>query len=84
MVLEPANARMGRQLREAIDHLRNDLDRVAFWADAMDRLAQPIPEYDPGKSKLNQFGLAQRSDASRRAGNPASRVPGSRDSSEQD
>ena len=33
------------KLREAIVRLRTDIDRVEFWADAMDRLAQPIPEY---------------------------------------
>jgi hypothetical protein len=38
---EPAKER----LREAIERLRNDIDRVEFWADALDRLAQPIPEY---------------------------------------
>jgi hypothetical protein len=33
------------KLREAIERLRNDVDRVEFWADALDGLAQPIPEY---------------------------------------
>lgn len=33
------------KLREAIERLRDDIDRVEFWADALDRLAQPIPEY---------------------------------------
>jgi hypothetical protein len=38
---EPAK----EKLREAIDRLRNDIDRVEFWADALDRLSQPIPDY---------------------------------------
>ena len=38
---EPARMK----LREAIDSLRTDIDRVEFWADALDRLSQPIPEY---------------------------------------
>ena len=33
------------KLRQAIDRLRDDIDRVEFWADALDRLSQPIPEY---------------------------------------
>jgi hypothetical protein len=41
MAAEPAKER----LRDAIDRLRSDIDRVEFWADALDRLAQPIPEY---------------------------------------
>lgn len=39
---EPAKER----LRQAIESLRTDIDRVEFWADALDRLAQPIPEYE--------------------------------------
>ena len=38
---EPARER----LRQAIESLQTDIDRVEFWADALDRLAQPIPEY---------------------------------------
>ena len=38
---EPAR----EKLRQAIDSLRTNIDRVEFWADALDRLSQPIPEY---------------------------------------
>jgi hypothetical protein len=38
---EPAR----EKLREAIERLRADIDRVEFWADALDRLSQPIPDY---------------------------------------
>jgi hypothetical protein len=34
------------KLNEAIERLRDDIDRVEFWADALDRLTQPIPEYE--------------------------------------
>lgn len=63
---EPAKDRIARQLREALDRLHGEIDRVEFWADALDRLVQPIPEYDPSKTRLNQFSLAPRPDASRR------------------
>jgi hypothetical protein len=33
------------KLLEAIERLRDDIDRVEFWADVLDRLTQPIPEY---------------------------------------
>jgi hypothetical protein len=49
---EPAKER----LRDAIDRLRTDIDRVEFWADALDRLAQPIPEY-PATDRLSQHLL---------------------------
>ena len=38
---QPAKER----LRQAIESLRSDIDRVEFWADALDRLTQPVPEY---------------------------------------
>jgi hypothetical protein len=34
------------KLHEAIERLRDDIDRVEFWADALDRLTQPIPDYE--------------------------------------
>ena len=49
---EPAK----EKLREAIDRLRNDIDRVEFWADALDRLSQPIPEY-PANDRLSKHLL---------------------------
>ncbi len=33
------------KLRKAIESLRSDIDRVEFWADALDRLTQPVPDY---------------------------------------
>jgi hypothetical protein len=38
---EPAKER----LQHAIERLRDDIDRVEFWADALERMTQPIPEY---------------------------------------
>jgi hypothetical protein len=34
-----------QKLQEAIERLRDDIDRVEFWAEALDHLARPIPEY---------------------------------------
>jgi hypothetical protein len=44
------------RLRKAIESLRTDIDRVEFWADALDRLSQPIPEY-PATDRLSQHLL---------------------------
>ena len=38
---EPAK----EQLRRAIKNLRLDIDRVEFWADALEALTQAIPDY---------------------------------------
>jgi hypothetical protein len=45
------------KLRKAIETLRGDLDRVEFWADALDRLTQPVPEYR-AQDHLSQFLLS--------------------------
>lgn len=52
MSAEPAKER----LREAIENLRTGIDRVEFWADALDRLAQPVPEYQ-ATERLSQHLL---------------------------
>jgi hypothetical protein len=64
--MEPAKDRMGRKLRDAIAHLRSDIDRVEFWADAIDGMGAPIPEYDHTGDNLNQFRLAEQVDANGR------------------
>jgi hypothetical protein len=49
---EPAKER----LRQAIESLRTDIDRVEFWADALDGLAKPIPDYQ-ATDRLSQHLL---------------------------
>jgi len=56
---EPAKER----LKDAIERLRDDIDKVEFWADALDRMTQPIPEYQ-ASDRLSQhllpFGSSRR------------------------
>jgi hypothetical protein len=52
---EPAR----EKLRKAIESLRTEIDRVEFWADALDRLSQPIPDY-PANDRLSQHLLPSR------------------------
>jgi hypothetical protein len=52
----PAKRIMERHLREA--HLREDTDCVAFWTDAMECWARPVPDY--ARSESNQFILKKR------------------------
>ena len=49
---EPAK----EKLRQAIESLRADIDRVEFWADALDGLVQPIPDYQ-ATDRLSQHLL---------------------------
>jgi hypothetical protein len=45
-----------KRLRQAIESLRADIDRVEFWADALDGLVQPIPDYQ-ATDRLSQHLL---------------------------
>ena len=40
-----------QNLREAIDRLNEDYERVAFWAAALDALVKPVPTYEPTHSE---------------------------------
>jgi hypothetical protein len=40
-----------QNLRDSIDRLNNDYERVAFWAAALDALVKPIPTYEPTHSE---------------------------------
>jgi hypothetical protein len=44
------------RLRQAIESLRADIDRVEFWADALDGLVQPVPDYQ-ATDRLSQHLL---------------------------
>jgi len=49
---EPAR----EKLRKAIESLRSDIDRVEFWADALEGLTQSVPEYQ-ATDRLSQHLL---------------------------
>ena len=49
---EPAADAIVRNLIEALERLRNDLDRMELWAAALDRFQDPVPDYEPGDQHL--------------------------------
>jgi hypothetical protein len=49
---EPAADTIVRNLIEALERLRDDLDRMELWAAALDRFQHPIPDYPPGDQHL--------------------------------
>jgi hypothetical protein len=49
---EPAADAIVRNFIEALERLRNDLDRMELWAAALDRFQHPIPGNDPGDRHL--------------------------------
>lgn len=61
------------RLHEALARLRDDIDRVELWTDALATFTQPVPDYDPSKTSLRKFMLPQatNADAAQSAPNPA-------------
>ena len=53
---EPAADSIVRNLIEALERLRGDLDRMELWAAALDRFQHPIPDYHPGDQHLLSRG----------------------------
>ncbi len=49
---EPAADAIVRNLIEALERLRDDLDRMELWAAALDRFQRPIPDYHPTDQHL--------------------------------
>jgi len=49
---EPAADVIVRNLIEALERLRGDLDRMELWAAALNRFQHPVPEYRPGDQHL--------------------------------
>jgi len=48
------------RLRQAVKRLHGDIERVEFWAAALDRMAEPIPGYDAAAQPLRAFDLPPR------------------------
>jgi hypothetical protein len=49
---EPAADAIVRNLIEALERLRGDLDRMELWAAALECFQCPIPDYHPGDHHL--------------------------------
>jgi hypothetical protein len=49
---EPAADAITRNLIEALERLRDDLDRMELWAAALGRFQRPIPDYHPTDQHL--------------------------------
>jgi hypothetical protein len=49
---EPPADAIVRNLIEALERLRQDLDRMELWTAALDRFQHPIPDYNPKDQHL--------------------------------
>jgi hypothetical protein len=52
MVPEPAEDMIVHNLIEALERLREDLDRVELWTAALGCFQQPVPAYEPNDRYL--------------------------------
>ncbi|MBX9774181.1 MAG: hypothetical protein K2Y71_07175 [Xanthobacteraceae bacterium] len=43
-----ATDQLARHLHAAIERVREDMEKVEFWADAMSSFSEPVPDYTPG------------------------------------
>jgi hypothetical protein len=43
---------LSRRLQAAIKQVRDDVEKVEFWAEAMSGFSEPVPAYDPNKVKV--------------------------------
>jgi hypothetical protein len=58
MVSEPAEEMIVHNLIDALERLREDLDRVELWTVALGCFQRPVPAYEPN----NQYLLAAKSE----------------------
>ncbi len=49
---EPAEDMIVRNLIEALERLREDLDRMELWTAALGCFQHPVPDYQPGDQHL--------------------------------
>jgi hypothetical protein len=58
---EPADEMIVHNLIEALERLRQELDRVELWTAALGCFQQPVPGYEPN----NRYLLSAKSDRPR-------------------
>ena len=47
-----ATKALSRNLHKAIERVREDVEKVEFWAEAVSGFSQPVPDYDPNSVKV--------------------------------
>ena len=43
---------LARHLHAAIERVREDMEKVEFWADAVSGFSEPVPDYDAKDAKV--------------------------------
>ncbi len=58
MATEPATDQLMTELRQTLDHMHADLDRVELLTAALVGFAQPVPDYEPSFQHFNRVRLS--------------------------
>ena len=58
MATEPATDHLMTELRQTLDHMHADLDRVELLTAALLGFAQPVPDYEPIFQHFNREPLS--------------------------
>jgi hypothetical protein len=58
--VEPARERIARQLQDAVERVRQDMEQVEFWTEVLGCLSRPVPDYGAGTNVLDRFALPPR------------------------
>jgi hypothetical protein len=51
--IEPAGEKIVRNLQDAVEALRRDMNRVELWAGALSSFTKPIPDYGHGQTRFD-------------------------------
>jgi hypothetical protein len=57
---------LARQLRDSVDRLQRQAEKVEFWASAISTLSEPVPEYEPETTHVEQYVKPARQPRKRR------------------
>jgi hypothetical protein len=60
VISEPAEEMIVHNLIEALERLREDLDRVELWTAALGCFQRPVPDYEPSDRHLLSSKLSSK------------------------
>ena len=82
---DAANNAVAQHLLDAIERVRDDVEKVEFWAGAVAGFARPVPEYTPHEAAIwlpaEQASTLRSKLSDSRSSQPKSKEPGHRGNS---
>jgi hypothetical protein len=47
--------KLSRHLRDSIERLQRQVEKVDFWATVMTGFSEPVPDYEPESTKVSRY-----------------------------